>query len=732
MKKSWIFLLFLLLSIFIVPQSYALSSCAVTFHDLDTSNQSLVNATGCLNQQYCVVRGNDGYLNASTPVSRQEAIALIARYHVEVLHDWTLSTNPNSYWTDFPRTDDTIFFPVQTAKENSFIQGYDNGNGTRSLDPTAPWLFGFHGVNKTDNFRGTYDFQNPGASINRGDFMTAMFSYGKDPSRNQLNACNVYQCGGSNTCSDFYGCAATGVYTSSTSDCKTPIQDPKYSPNQACGYKGKGDDSMCIAPQHDPIGYFDAADVNGLKGWACDIDALSTALHVDFYVDGPAGQGTQIDGAFTTIDRPDTGSMCKDAAGNPTTKHGFLLPLSSIPAQFQDGRPHQIYAYALNQGGGTTNPQLGLSPRTFTYAPATPTPTFTPTPTPKPVDGTTCNDISGANGYVKLVYTPTATGTYTVWTRMIGASANSSVTIQIGNQCNVVVGGAGINTSNWQWVNYRDGNSASKFTVSLTAGTNYTIHVGGRDSGVKVDLVKLDNTGCAMLEGADGHCAPVNQPTPTNTPVPPTATPKPPTNTPIPTSTPAPNSTLLEANVTLHAIGSGGDNANPTGGGGNPNPQHPQRDLTFQIYDTNTNKLVVTKVGKISFNSAGSFSSVGRVDLGTQFPSGSYTVLLKTPGYLVRRIPSAQKITSGQINSLTPITLVTGDIDNNNRLSILDYKILSDCYGDFTTPDPAKCSPAQKAAADINDDGKVNQFDLNYFIRELSVQSGGDEPDSSQ
>ena len=69
------------------------------------------------------------------------------------------------------------------------------------------------------------------------------------------------------------------------------------------------------------------------------------------------------------------------------------------------------------------------------------------------------------------------------------------------------------------------------------------------------------------------------------------------------------------------------------------------------------------------------------------------------------------------------VSLVTGDINNDNALTILDYNVLIDCYSDLL---PARnCSDQnKKASADLSDDGAVNASDYNLFLRELSVVSG--------
>jgi hypothetical protein len=80
------------------------------------------------------------------------------------------------------------------------------------------------------------------------------------------------------------------------------------------------------------------------------------------------------------------------------------------------------------------------------------------------------------------------------------------------------------------------------------------------------------------------------------------------------------------------------------------------------------------------------------------------------------------QVTGGQTIAIPAFALVAGDVDGDGRVtSSSDYRIIVDCVSGFT---PAKncADAAKKQAADITDDGNVNEFDLNLFLRELSVQ----------
>ena len=113
----------------------------------------------------------------------------------------------------------------------------------------------------------------------------------------------------------------------------------------------------------------------------------------------------------------------------------------------------------------------------------------------------------------------------------------------------------------------------------------------------------------------------------------------------------------------------------------------------------------------------------GTVDLGSQIPStGPYTVKLTSSTHVRRLVPGIQNLITGQTNTMESITLVTGDVNSDNVLNILDYNLLIGCYSDFAPA--ASCTTSNKLLTDLNDDGKVNQFDYNLFLRELTVQNG--------
>lgn len=190
---------------------------------------------------------------------------------------------------------------------------------------------------------------------------------------------------------------------------------------------------------------------------------------------------------------------------------------------------------------------------------------------------------------------------------------------------------------------------------------------------------------------------------------------------PTPTPGPGPLSTTLSINAYLHGIGGSGDNTNPTDSRlSNKAPQHLQRPATAFIYD-NQNTLISSISGTLNYDSSkGWFSGV--IDIGSAIAQGQYLIKILVPEHLLRLIPGIQTINPMQNNTFPAISFIAGDVNNDNKLNIVDYNIIINCYSDLL---PAKsCNDANKISADLNDDAAVNQVDYNLFLREIAVQGG--------
>lgn len=191
------------------------------------------------------------------------------------------------------------------------------------------------------------------------------------------------------------------------------------------------------------------------------------------------------------------------------------------------------------------------------------------------------------------------------------------------------------------------------------------------------------------------------------------------TNTPVPSG--GNGSVNVSLTLLLHALGKAGDNVSPGGTGGNMSPAHTTRSTTIKL--TCTDNSVITQQGSVSYNSAnGNFT--GNISL-SNVPNGQYTINIKTDGFLSNTAAGIYTVNGAQTITVPSLSETTGDINNDNQLDILDYNMIVSCYGSKSTS--SSCTApitATSPGADINDDGVISGIDYNFFIRELSKQSG--------
>jgi hypothetical protein len=314
-----------------------------------------------------------------------------------------------------------------------------------------------------------------------------------------------------------------------------------------------------------------------------------------------------------------------------------------------------------------------------------------------PVEAATCPAIPATAASDTVSVQIPAAGTYKIWSRLrTQGDAANSYWLKIDANCEIVVGDlSGMQANIFLWVGFRDGNSSSVVTASLSAG-QHVITLIGRESGTGIDN---------LLFTTDLNCSPAG------------STCTGPTVSISPTGS---VTTQLGLSIGLHGIGSGGDNTNASSTG-NPTPKHPQRVVEATIFDSQ-NQQVANVTATVAYNTQnGKF--IGTVPLPSTIVSGSYTVKIRSEGYLRRAVPGIITITKNQTTQVLPFTLITGDATLDNQLSVLDYNIILDCYSDLQPP--KNCSdPRKLQLSDFTDDGKVTEFDYNLFLRELSTQGG--------
>ncbi len=188
--------------------------------------------------------------------------------------------------------------------------------------------------------------------------------------------------------------------------------------------------------------------------------------------------------------------------------------------------------------------------------------------------------------------------------------------------------------------------------------------------------------------------------------------------------------TILSLTVGLDGIGHVGDQVNPdwepkpNAAGSNQDPKTNPRPFTVNINGTNHS-------ASLTFDKTNGIYK-GSLDLGTSFASGSYTVKYSTQGHLTKALPAKVSITAGNTTNVPQVNAVTGDVDENNKLDILDYNILLSCLTDADITNQVSadaCNTAgknYKKTADLEDNGVTDKFDYNLFLREISKVQTGD------
>jgi len=103
-----------------------------------------------------------------------------------------------------------------------------------------------------------------------------------------------------------------------------------------------------------------------------------------------------------------------------------------------------------------------------------------------------------------------------------------------------------------------------------------------------------------------------------------------------------------------------------------------------------------TPAGSVTANPDGTFSL-------TALP-GTYTVVATASGFLSAQ--GSATVTSGSVSALPTISLLAGDIDNNNVIDQFDALTIGMSY-----------NTATPTAADLNNDSVINVLDLELLAR---------------
>lgn len=239
----------------------------------------------------------------------------------------------------------------------------------------------------------------------------------------------------------------------------------------------------------------------------------------------------------------------------------------------------------------------------------------------------------------------------------------------------------------------------------------------------------------------DGGTVPTVAPSPTSTPTPTlpaaTATPTPtptattsatptptptsiligtPSATPTPTASPTPGPTLLSISLIAPGVGLN------TALGENPHPLLEQNSVSGEVQFFNPAAAdSATTSAKANFN----FHAINATFVASiPVSAGTYQLHVKARlnNSLWKDLGIVQ-ITTGTTSKIVPTLVAAGDFTGldgiqDNALDLSDYNVILSCYGLGNCP--------QKALADLNFDGKVDERDLNIFFRSIGTSRIGD------
>ncbi|MEK7551689.1 MAG: hypothetical protein AAB532_03760 [Patescibacteria group bacterium] len=194
--------------------------------------------------------------------------------------------------------------------------------------------------------------------------------------------------------------------------------------------------------------------------------------------------------------------------------------------------------------------------------------------------------------------------------------------------------------------------------------------------------------------------------------------------------------TKLSFVIGLNTIGTTGTNTVALFANSNKDPKHPKRTLNVEVFNNLNEKVeeVAAEINYVASQSAQNYGKfIGTATLAEDFVTGAYTVKVKADGRLKKQIPGIQNLTAGKTHAMSPVNLIAGDVDNDNKLGLIDYGILISC-SIFAKTEKAKAlcnqDESYRLLSDLNDDGKsediqnIDQLDYGYFIQEYSVQAG--------
>ena len=264
-------------------------------------------------------------------------------------------------------------------------------------------------------------------------------------------------------------------------------------------------------------------------------------------------------------------------------------------------------------------------------------------------------------------------------------------------------------------------NGQSTLTTTCSSGTPTTYTWPKPDCGATVDVNSASTTWTGPNSGGQTCNPSVKVCDASNNCV----------NATAPITVTSPNDTTIQLVLGLDGIGSTGDtqNANPIANSNpifrsNPNPIHKTR--TIEVDATNSSgSIIASGSGSVTYDpTSGKFA--GPVPI-SGLAAGTYNILVKSPGYLRRKLATSTPTTPGGSYNVSG-NLIAGDINGDNHIDLLDFNILISCAVFSTNTATCNLNTNYPVWSDLTDNTGINadEDDYNLLLREWHNFTQGD------
>lgn len=140
---------------------------------------------------------------------------------------------------------------------------------------------------------------------------------------------------------------------------------------------------------------------------------------------------------------------------------------------------------------------------------------------------------------------------------------------------------------------------------------------------------------------------------------------------PIPTIAPTGKGGQTTVELSLQLTGVGANSSQ----GLNNNPKHSQRNVEMAFFSAQ-NQNVLSTIGTVTYNDA---SGLYKGSVLVNLPTGAYIIKVRLDNTLWRQIPGIQNIDAGSTNQTPTAILISGDINHDNEINLIDYNLFVAC-----------------------------------------------------